>query len=156
MAILHERPSCLLALSPVALTLIALELLLLLLLKELSPLVFLQSVRRRSTASFCEARAGPPHEADREFGLAHDRVAFAVCVGHCHRHDCIRQHGGNDGEEDHGKFSARNKESAQPVAPFTKGLLNHPHHSFIGPLLTEAATRRGLSLVCKDPTGHYK
>jgi hypothetical protein len=34
--------------------------------------------------------------------------------------------------------------------------LNHPHHSFIDTLLTEAATCRGLSLICKDCTGHYK
>src|SRR5215207_4603631 len=107
MPISCERSSCLLALSPVALTLIAPEPLLYLPLKELSPLVPLQSVRHHSTASFSEARAGPPHEPDREFGLTPDRVAVAVRVGHCRRHDCIGQRGGNDGQEDHGEVQCQ-------------------------------------------------
>src|SRR5215213_8070272 len=106
MTFLRERPSCLLALSPVALTLIAPEPLLLLPLKELSSLVFLQSVRHCSTASFSEARASRSHEPDREFGLAHYAVAVAVCARHCHRHDCIAQRCATMARKTMGKFSA--------------------------------------------------
>src|SRR5215211_9163243 len=123
MAILCERPSCLLALSPVTLTLIAPEPLLLLLLQNLSPLVPLQSVRHHSTASFTEARADPPYASDREFGLAHDRVAVAVCVGHCHWHDYIGQRCGNDGQEDHGEVKCQKQRECATRRPLYEGVV---------------------------------
>src|ERR671913_638503 len=139
MPILCERPSCLLALSPVALTLIAPELLLLLLLKELSSLVFLQGVRHRSTASFSETRAGPPHESDREFGLAHDRVAVAVCIGHCHRRECIGQSCGNDGEEDHGEVQCQKQRECATSRSLYEGVVEP-----CPPLLHRSPPHRGV------------
>src|SRR5215203_4865645 len=123
MAILRERPSCLLTLSPVALTLIAPEPLLLLLLKEPSSPVPLQSVRHRSTASFSQAREGPPHEPDRKFGLAHNRVAVAVCVGHPHQRDRIAQHCANDGEEDHGEVESQEQRDSKTRHPLHEGVV---------------------------------
>src|SRR5215213_5647169 len=112
-----------LALSPVALEPVAPEPLLLLALKELSPLALLQSVRHRSTASFYEAREGPPHEPDREFGLAHDRVAVAVCVGHCHWHNCIGQRCGNDDEKDHREVQCQKQRERATRHPLYEGIV---------------------------------
>src|SRR5215204_3918604 len=139
MTILRERPSCLLALSPVALTLIASEPLLLLPLKELSSLVFLQSVRHCSTASFSKPRAGSPHEADHEFGLAHYAVAVAVCAGHCHRHDCIAQRCGNDGEEDHGEVQCQKQRECATRRPLYEGVVEPSP-----PLLHRSPPHRGV------------
>src|SRR5215212_7681523 len=139
MAILCERPSCLLTLSPVALTLIAPEPLLLLPLKEPSSPVPLQSVRHQSTASFSEARVGPPHEPGREFKLAHDRVAVAVCVGCCHRHDCIGQRCGNDGEEDHGEVQCQKQRERATRRPLYEGVVEPSP-----PLLHRSPPHRGV------------
>src|SRR5215211_2597212 len=139
MTILCERPSCLLALSPVALTLVAPEPLLLLPIKELSSLVSLQSVRHCSTASFSEARAGPFHEEDREFGLAHYAVAVAVCAGHCHRHGCIAQRCGNDGEEDHGEVQCQKQRECATCRPPYEGVVEPPP-----PLLHRSPPHRGI------------
>src|SRR3712207_1945250 len=51
-----------------------------------------------------------------------------------------------------GKLSARNKERAKPVVPFTKALLNSAQPLFsIGPLLLAEVLVRGLSTTGKGP-----
>src|SRR5829696_3936842 len=123
MTILSKRPSRMLTLSPVSLTLVAPEPFLLFPLKELLSLALLQSVRHRSTASFSQAREGPPHEPDRKFGLAHNCVAVAVCVGHPHQRDRIAQHCANDGEEDHGEVESQEQRDSKTRHPLHEGVV---------------------------------